>query len=289
MKHLKFLSLLLLVGLFITSCQRDEIEEDFEIKNQSEVQLRSYNQEDCGFINSFCEKRSNHVIAVHEPLEPCEWPCFTRGGDDGSTSMKILPVQIFDGTTAIYLDDGIEKYFLIESDHAAFKGKTIEKVVPNEIRVLLDIEYRDLSDGTKVLEDIQSSGQVSITSTNNVAYNINPTGGGDTVSALVRYCDYYRTSDVESFIEVFFDESTDQSHIRGFIEDVFENAENNLDCSIEGYTGPAYSKCRYNCIDPRCVVDYLLDINAGLSDYQKNVLVSRYLGEAIGLTDQEIN
>lgn len=67
MKHLKFLSLLLLVALFITSCQRDEIEEDFEIKNQSEIQFRSYNQEDCGFINSFCEKQSNILVAVMNP------------------------------------------------------------------------------------------------------------------------------------------------------------------------------------------------------------------------------
>lgn len=87
MKHLKFLSLLLLVGLFITSCQRDEIEEDFEIKNQSEIQFRSYNQEDCGFINSFCEKQSNILVAFHElqPFQPCpNPPCFTGGGDDGS-------------------------------------------------------------------------------------------------------------------------------------------------------------------------------------------------------------
>lgn len=64
MKHLKLLSLLLLVGLFIASCQRDEIEEDFRLENQSEIQLRSYNQEDCGFVDAFCEKRCKDFVKV---------------------------------------------------------------------------------------------------------------------------------------------------------------------------------------------------------------------------------
>lgn len=160
MKHLKFLCWLL-VGLFITSCQRDEIKEEIVVKNHPEIQLRSYNQEDCGFINSFCEKRSNYVVAVHElePFASCpNPPCFVGGGEDGS-SMRIMPVKIFDGSTAVYIEDDTEAYFMINSEHPAFEGKTVERVVPNEIRALLDIEYRDISDGTKLIEDIQSSGE----------------------------------------------------------------------------------------------------------------------------------
>ncbi len=87
---------------------------------------------------------------------------------------------------------------------------------------------------------------------------------------------------MESFINVFFEEG-DVSHIEQFIEDAF------LSCP-DGYPdlyGNEY--CRNYCIDPRCVVDYLLDIEAGLSNYQKSVLVSRYLGEVMGLTEEEVN
>ena len=288
MKHLKFLTLLSLASLFITSCQTDEIDDSLEIENQSEIELRSYNQEDCGFVDAFCEKRSKYVVAVHEPFEPCKWPCFTGGGEDGS-SMRIIPAKIFDGSTAVFVEDENEAYFVINTKHRAFEGITIEREVPNEIRALLDIDYRDISDGTKLLDDIQSSGQVSISSVNNSALNINSIDGGGTVSALVRYCDYYRTSDVESFIDVFFDEDVDYDYIRDIVDSAFEEASNDENCSIRGFTGSDYSKCRYNCIDPRCIVDYLLDPLSFLDEQEQQRIVARYLGSTLNLTQEEQN
>lgn len=80
--------------------------------------------------------------------------------------MRVLPVKIFDGTTAVFLEDNNEAYFLINSEHPAFEGKTIERNIPNGIRALLDIEYRDISDGTKLLEDIKNSTRININSIN---------------------------------------------------------------------------------------------------------------------------
>ncbi|MBP7272767.1 MAG: hypothetical protein KA974_02945 [Saprospiraceae bacterium] len=93
-------------------------------------------------------------------------------------------------------------------------------------------------------------------------------------------------SKVENFISVFFEQG-DASHIEGFIEDAFSSCPSAYpDYESEINIG---DRCLNYCIDPRCVVDYLLNIDAGLSDYQKRVLVSRYLQETLGLTADEQN
>ena len=293
MIKLNYLLMLFLLGIVITSCQRDELielmpDKEYHISDRetNQINLRSFNQVDCGFNDAFCEKRDNRVLAHQEPVEPCQWPCFTGGGSDGSSSSKIiLPVEIFDGTTAVYYDDGVDKYFIINSTHRAFVGKTVERKVSNDILQLLTINYRDITDGAKVLEDVQSSNLVSLTTLDDGKFRINTNNEGGTTSALIQLCDYYRTSDVALFITTFFDENVDFGEVVDLISEAYDAASNDSECSISGYTGTSYSKCRYNCIDPRCIVDHIL--NSFTDENTKNSIVARYIATTLNLPTEE--
>lgn len=282
--------------ILYSSCQKNENEITQKNKPSTEIELRSYNQEDCGFIESFCEHRlADYVQAPHEikPIEECpELPCFTAEDDDGS-ALKVLPVKIFDGTTAVYLEDDTVAYFIINTNHRAFTGKTIDRFIPNEVNALLDINYRDITDIQKVKEDIGASSEVYLSEYATGLFRVKSTttGGGGTTAALIRYCDYYRTSDVNSFIEVFFDEDVDYDYIRDIVESAFDQASDDIECQLDGTygTGNSYEKCKYNCIDPRCIVDYFLDPDSFLSEEEQQRIVVRYLNEAIGLSDGDMD
>ncbi len=287
MKTLNFIIFLFAIFLF-NACQKDELTSTLQTDSSrkfTKTEFRSYNQEDCGFIDKFCEQKEFRVISYDEPIEPCPDGCFT-GGNGAVSSLKIMPVKIIDGSIAVYIDDGTEQYFVTNSEYEAFDDFIEQLPVPQQITKLLEVNYRDIEDKTKVYEDILGHSSINATLDENGNLFLDYSIGGDVVSGKVKYCDYYRASDVESFLTVFFDETVDQSHIRGFIIDAFEEAETSCPTN---FSGSDLEACRYDCVDPRCIVDYLLDVNAGLSDYQKNVLVARYLGEAIGLTEEEIN
>lgn len=280
------------LAISITSCQRDELIESISLnehyngREADQINQRSFNQVDCGFNDAFCKKRDNRILAYHEPLKPCDWPCFTEGGNEENlNSRSILPVKIFDGTTAIFYDDGNDKYFIINSSHRAFQGKVIQRVIPNNVLNLLSVNYRDITDGSKVLEDIQSNNLISLTSIDGGKFRIDTNNNEGTTSSLIRYCDYYRSSDVDLFITTFFDENVDFGEVADLISEAYAAAQNNSECSISGYTEMGQSKCRYNCIKPRCIVDYIL--NSFTDDATKKSIQARYLSTVLNLTNDE--
>ena len=283
MKHFKFLISLLLVGLFITSCQRDDelIAPNETLQGSNQVELRSYNQIDCGFAENFCEREPKNPPVV----------ALVSGGDGGikvsvkNSQYRIYPFEIFDGSTGVIVNDGSQSYIGHKSENSYLLSKTKGINLPIQLGIFLELNYQDNFDISNVSTKIEENiGLSNVGTTESPEYVLTDDIIGTDIT-WVKECDYILVSKVENFVSVFFDASTDQPHIEGFIEDAF----NSCPPAYPDYQADIPNRCLNYCIDPRCVVDYLLDINAGLSDYQKRVLVSRYLEETLGLTDDEQN
>lgn len=275
MKRLNYFLFFVLLGVLIPSCQKDG--DDAYGHDSPQVYQRSYNQEDCGFTDSFCEQQFIYAISSPQEIQPLIV-------NDDETAFA-LPVNLFDGSVAIEYSDGDQTIYVIETDDERLLSISNQELVPSKIQGLLEIDYRNIEDGNKVIEDI----------TNSEGYNLHNVGSSGTyklssnteseeVEALVIFaCDYYRASNVQLFLNVFF-QQFDASQIEGFVEDAYAYAESNSECLLRGSDE---NGCRYNCIDPRCIVDYMLEIDAGFGDSQKQTLLVRYLSETLGLTDEE--
>lgn len=277
MKRLSYFLVLLLFMIFYSSCQKEEYVVSRENNASTNILIRSYNQEDCGFIEAFCSEQVRRGVKAPDIVQ------LVAAGGDETTSL--MPVQLYDGSIAIHVVRGGNEYFVIDASNQKMTELATQKRVPSVATKLLQIPYQDIENGNQVLSEIQANNEVTVTQNATGAYIISDNSDTDVGAIVVVSCDYYKSSRVEMFIDVFFQQQ-DASHIKGFVESAFLEAEANSDCMFGG----SYDNgCRYNCVDPRCVVDNLLQIDAGLSDYQKRVLVSRYLDEALGLTDEEQN
>jgi len=293
MKNLKCLFIILIVGLLFYSCEKDKLEFDKSEENKAQINQRTYNQEDCGFIDSFCEQVNirTQTYAVIAPLDnggPCdEQPCLVGNEPTGGNQYKVLPIRLYDQSVAIYYTDRTEEYLVLSENSRILQADVIHKEVPSIVHALLSVNYRDINDGEIVLEDIESSNLFTIETDGSGFYTLSTDRTGNPTARAIELCDYFLASRVSSFVDVFFDEN-DASHIEQFVREAFVAVEGIEACNITGEI-EGTNTCTYNCIDPRCVVDELLDIDAGLSEFQKRVLVSRYLQESMGLTDEEQN
>lgn len=283
MKALKYFLVLSVLVVVFASCQKEELNPANELvySNQQSTP-RSYDPEVCGFPSNFCEKQFTY-------FQPAL--LVSQGNDSiglwatvSNETVQFFPMLLFDGSYGLVIRKGGEVYIGHNSEDGYLNSKNTETVLPGQLAIFLGIEYSDVSSETVVKNAIstaldkvfiQEGGKSTIDITNSFT---------DVTLKLAKECDYIWASNIMNFVDVFF-EAGDASHIEGFVEDAYN------DCP-EAYFDPTNENpyvCDNYCRNPRCVVDYLLDIDAGLSDYQKRVLVSRYLEETLGLTDEEQN
>lgn len=272
MKNLKYLFIVLIFGLLFYACEKDKFQIVNSENQKSQVDQRSYNQENCGFIDSFCEEQEIRLIAYAEPTpatqdEPCdEHPCFTGNDPSSGTQFSIFPVKIYDGTIAIYYADENDEYLAISSESRILQNEEgnlsndeIRSKVPSVVEALINVNYRDITDGQIILEDIRSDNNVRIQEKVGGFYNVSTKGGIQPPSArTIRYCSYFRISKVNSFLDVFFDGENDDPALKDVVMQAFKDAEGDESCSFSGEIDGTRG-CRYDCVDPRCVIDNLLN------------------------------
>lgn len=279
---MKYFSLLLLIGLFITSCEKDNMIDNIGIESSGEIENRSYNQEDCGFAQNFCESEPRYPVAVAR----------VAGGNGGGVEVKVrdesfslLPFEIYDGSIGMVVNTGREVYIGHRSDDDYLLSKSDDVEMSGALNEILDIDYDDDYSRDNVVKLMEVElGTSNVGSSTEPVFTL-PERGDKTDITWIKECEYILVSKVDNFIDVFFEQG-EASQIVGIIEDGF----NACPPAYPNYGGNIPNRCLNYCIDPRCVVDFIIDYNSNaLSDYQKRVMVSRYLQETIGLTDEQQN
>ncbi len=275
-----------MLSLFYFSCAEDAIFEGLEDDPIESIEARSYNQQDCGFIDAFCRKRKINTEYPNDPNP--QNPSLTLGFQTVQNN-KFGLVRLIDGSIGMVYETDTSVLLLVSDTSEIYDEKAYQVIIPNEIADVLTLGYSNLSDNTSISNQINAHANLSTSSNSDGTITVTTTNPGTTTARAYPSCDYFWTSDVESFVEVFFEEG-DAFHVRGLVEDAFADAESNCPTNLSGSIPNMFgSSCVYSCVDPRCVVDYLLNLTIELNDYQKRVMVSRYLQEALGLTDAEQN
>ena len=280
MKSLNFLLVILILGLILNSCEKDEIYFDESKGEITQTQQRSFNQLDCGFASNFCES---------EPEDPPVVALVSNG--DGGINVRVenenyllYPYKLYDGSNAIIVNNGREIYVGHTSRNDYLLSKSIDGSIREQLNCIPSLDYEDDYSVENVKEKFEEMSILGNLGTpKNPVFDFTNVNGNCSIS-WVKECDVTLVSKVENFVSVFFDEG-DASHIEEFIEDAF----NSCPPAYPDFQSDIPNRCLNFCIDPRCVVDHLLDMEDGLSEFQKRVLISRYLQESMGLTDEEQN
>jgi len=118
-KSLLILSFLCLftMMLFLSSCEKDENSIPSIDNSITPVQaLHGYNQEHCGFLEPFCEKRYQYAEMAPITFDDlCPAPCFT-GDDESEAIIRVTPTKLEDGSITVYIEGEQETFFIINSE-----------------------------------------------------------------------------------------------------------------------------------------------------------------------------
>lgn len=285
MKNLFYL-LGLLAIVFTFSCSKDDFNESEQIN--LEVSSRDFNQEDCGLTNSFCGDR-NPIFPPQGPSIAVGFGIISNDDSDGILRVKcdeevfkIVPFESFDR----------QRSFLVETSGETF-------ILHNKASKLLDYHSQE--------EGIEKYSRLSVLFSQEVTqseYNVQSyettllSSGGRLEDEIIDICDVLIDDDVYGIVipclysissnAAQFIQSLTANSDLGFVENIilqfnlleaFESCPSN---DISGFE----NGCRYNCVDPTCVIDQIL-ANPVLSQESKDLMTANYLKETLGLSDDE--
>ena len=139
MKSLNFLLVILILGLILNSCEKDEIYFDESKGEITQTQQRSFNQLDCGFASNFCES---------EPEDPPVVALVSNG--DGGINVRVenenyllYPYKLYDGSNAIIVNNGREIYVGHTSRNDYLLSKSIDVSIREQLNCIPSLDYED--------------------------------------------------------------------------------------------------------------------------------------------------
>ncbi len=257
--------------------------ENDPLNSSTPAGVRAYEQDVCGLVEKFCsEKRKSVPASIQDDIINLRI---------NNISYQAFPIKIYDGSVGIFVIEGDNAYVLHENNNPKLSQKNTAHNLPKELGILLSTDYQNNYDKGNIYSRIeQKTGKSFVTNASgHKEMDISDTPESVLSSfQAVFYCNFTLVSKVEDFLEVFYGSSNDQN-----MYDVIEAAFTNAGCPAAypdyyngGSTGEFY-RCSNTCIDPRCLVDYLLALDEGLSEEQKHLIIARYLSETMELTNDE--
>lgn len=268
----------------MAGCQKEKLVPEAGTVEQEndhlQAQPRAYEQDVCGLVEKFCSTRERALPA-------------NIGSDIiklqiNNTSYQAFPIKIYDGSVGIFVIEGDNAYVMHENNNPKLSQKNTAHNLPEELGILLAIDYQNNYNKGNIYSRIeQETGKsFTINASGHKEMDISDAPGNSLTNfEVVFFCNFALVSKSQDFLEVFYGSSSNQT-----MYDIIEAAFTEAGCQAaysDYYEGDAFRNCSNTCIDPRCIVDYLTNLNEGLSDYQKHVIIARYLSETIGLTDDE--
>lgn len=264
----------------LSACTKDD-SLHIQPVDQIPIEIRSSAGEYCGVAPYFCDQVNQLQIIPEFTLAPLQ-----QEEGDGTAivykgeNFEIFPLWLSDASLA-YVLQGLEGEFIIhDSDDLVLDHFSSEKLYDSPIGDLLKLELK--SDVTKssmesamraldVMDEEVKSGQ-SI-------FKFNDEHDGNDGYRIVKGCDFERYSSVENFIFQFTDDiGLGAVQLPGLIDDAFNEC------------GDGYEDDCNNCVDPRCVIDQvLMDDTGAIGQYQKELMVAKYLELALDWTSAEFD
>ena len=271
MKSIKIYMLLILV---FSACKKDdqELPQESMVK-EFQAKVNSDNHFCTNYIPTFCENNSNDPMLR------------VLKGDGvnikvGDNYYELLPLELFEGTKGIAIKVGSEIYIMHNSQDEYLTSKNTDIELPLDVGILLNIEFEETDSRNVILSKIMDHTGRQL-QTHGEEFYIDLSDMESIIGfSSIRECDYRLVTSVDLFVDEFlYGGDVDADNVPDLIEEAFEACPYPFEVNMP-------NRCNY-CKDPRCLIDYLLNLETELSDYQKQILTINYLRATLNLSDEE--